>query len=55
MADENDIPLTLNNLLEAAKYLARTRGIKHNMDIFIDDEFGFSEKVIFHEKASRLN
>ncbi|HOA80822.1 MAG TPA: DUF6240 domain-containing protein, partial [Defluviitaleaceae bacterium] len=48
---KNDIPLTLNNLLEAAKYLARTRGIKHNMDIFIDDEFGFSEKVIFHEKS----
>lgn len=50
---KNNIPLTLNNLVEAAKYLARTRGVKQNMDVLVDDDFGFSEKVIYHEKSIR--
>ena len=52
---KNNIPLTLNNLVEAAKYLARTRGVKQNMDVLVDDDFGFSEKVIYHEKVSGHN
>ncbi|WP_341875922.1 DUF6240 domain-containing protein [Defluviitalea saccharophila] len=48
---KNNMSLTLNNLMEGAKYLARTGGRRQDMDVSIDDKFGVIEELNFPEKS----
>lgn len=48
---KNNMSFTLNNLMEGAKYLARTGGRRQDMDVFINDEFGVIKELKFHEKS----
>ncbi|NLK98271.1 MAG: hypothetical protein GX272_09400 [Epulopiscium sp.] len=48
---KNNMSLTLNNLMEGAKYLARTGGRRQDMDVSIDDEFGVIKELNFPEKS----
>ncbi|WP_058486683.1 DUF6240 domain-containing protein [Defluviitalea phaphyphila] len=48
---KNNMKLTLSNLMEGAKYLSRTLGKNEDINVAVDDNFGFSEEVIFPEKS----
>ncbi|QUI21243.1 hypothetical protein HZI73_02630 [Vallitalea pronyensis] len=47
---KHDMKLTLNNLMEAAKYIRRTGGKRTDMNITIDDNFGGLEELRYHGK-----
>lgn len=48
---KNNMSVTLNNLMEGAKYLARNDKNKQEVDILIDDGFGLTDKINYHEKS----
>lgn len=48
---KNNMNFTLNNLMEGAKYLARTGGKRQDMDVSIDDAFGVVKELNFPEKS----
>ncbi|HBY21523.1 MAG TPA: hypothetical protein DEG71_11065 [Clostridiales bacterium] len=42
---KKNIPITINNLLEATKYIQETRGKTGSIDLSIDDDFGMLEEL----------
>lgn len=45
---KNNMKLTLNNLMEAAKYIQRTGGKREDINISVDDDFGGLEQLRYH-------
>jgi hypothetical protein len=48
---KNDMPLTLGNLMQAAKYYDRTAAKQSDIDVNIDDAFGTLEELVIPEKT----
>gem|GEM_PF-3052085 len=47
---KHDMKLTLNNLMEAAKYIRRTGGKRTDINIPVGDDFGGLEELRYHGK-----